>query len=154
MKNIESLSVDISKYCDKVIDNLIKAQRDTAKQLHNDIINDSPSRTGAYKESIKLSDTVYENNRIATSIYTDAMVYDSAGRGYNLGSIIEYGTKPHTIEPAKKNFLKWKDENGKWRFAKIVFHPGTAENPVFQRNLQKNIALYKSNIAKALKEAK
>ena len=54
MKNIESLSVDISKFGEKVIDNLKKAQRDTAEQVYQDVISLAPIKTGAYRESIKI----------------------------------------------------------------------------------------------------
>ena len=152
MKNIASLSVDISKYGDRVIDNLIKAQRDTAKDLLKDVKAEAPGK-GAYRDSIQMSDTTYDGNTIRTSVYTDATVSDSLGREYNLGKLIEYGTRPHLIEPAKKQVLKFTID-GKTVFASHVFHPGTAENPHFQRALQKNIALYNFNIRKAIKEAK
>lgn len=152
MKNIESLSIDISKYGDRVIDNLIKAQRSTAKDLYKDVKLSAPVDTEAYRESIQLSDTTYDGNTIRTSVYTDAMVYDSLGRGYNLGELIEYGTRPHIIEPARKSVLKFTVQ-GKTIFASHVFHPGTVANPHFQVSLQKNVPLYHFNIRKAIKEA-
>jgi len=151
MKNIESLSVDISKFGDKVIDNLIKAQRDTAKDLYKDVKTSAPGE-GEYRDSIQLSDTTYDGNAIRTSVYTDAMVYDSLGRGYNLGELIECGTRPHIIEPARKSVLKFTVQ-GKTIFASHVFHPGTVANPHFQVSLQKNVPLYHFNIRKAIKEA-
>lgn len=152
MKNIASLSVDISKYGDRVIDNLIKAQRDTAKDLLKDIKTSAPVNTGAYRDSIQMSDTTYDGNTIRTSVYTDATVSDSLGREYNLGELIEYGTRPHLIEPATKQVLKFTID-GKIIYASHVFHPGTIANPHFQVSLQKNVPLYKYNIRKALKEA-
>lgn len=152
MKNISSLSVDISKYGDRVIDNLIKAQRDTARDLLKDVKTSAPVNTGAYRDSIQMSDTTYDGNTIRTSVYTDATVLDSLGREYNLGELIEYGTRPHLIEPATKQVLKFTID-GKTIFATHVFHPGTVANPHFQVSLQKNVPLYHFNIRKALKEA-
>ena len=152
MKNIASLSVDISKYGDRVIDNLIKAQRDTARDLLKDVKVSAPVNTGAYRDSIQMSDTTYDGNTIRTSVYTDAKVSDSLGREYNLGELIEYGTRPHLIEPATKQVLKFTID-GKTVFASHVFHPGTVANPHFQVSLQKNVPLYHFNIRKALKEA-
>lgn len=152
MKNIESLSVDISKFGERVIDNLIKAQRETGEALLKDVKESAPVGTGAYRDSIKMSDTSYDGNTIRTSVYTDAVVMDSTGKTYNLGALIEYGTRPHTIEPATKQALRF-TINGETIFAKHVFHPGTVANPHFQLSLQKNVALYKSNIRKAIKEA-
>jgi hypothetical protein len=152
MKNIESLSVDISKYGERVIDNLIKAQRSTARDLLKDVKLGAPVNTGAYRDSIQMTDTVYDGNEIRTSVYTDATVMDSLGREYNLGELIEYGTRPHLIEPATKQVLKFTID-GHTIFASHVFHPGTVANPHFQLALQKNIPLYQYNIRRALKEA-
>lgn len=150
MKNILSLSVDLSNYTDKAIERLIKAQRTTAEDILRDIKAHAPG-TGAYRDSIKMSDTKYNGKNITTKIYTDAVVYDSVGRGYNLGALIEYGTRPHTIEPARKNYLKF-EIDGKTIFASHVFHPGTTANPHFQMALQRNEPLYHLNIIRALKE--
>lgn len=160
MKNIASLSVDISKYGDRVIDNLIKAQRETAKDLLRSVKAAAPKRSGAYKDSIKMSDTKYTGDRIFTSVYTEATVSDSLGREYNLGELIEYGTRPHIIEPATKQKLAFqvdeidpKTGEKKWVFADYVFHPGTLPNEHFQRSLEGIKPLYEANIRKALKEA-
>lgn len=153
MKNIARLSVDISKFGDRVIDNLIKAQSNTGFVIQQDTKFLAPEGTGRYKESIQLSETVYDGNSIKTSIYTDATVSDSRGNTYNLGELLEHGTRPHLIEPYKANVLHF-TKGGKDIFAKYVFHPGTPEQPHFLPALQKNIALYKSNIAKAIREAK
>lgn len=153
MKNIETLHIDISNLGDKIIDNLIKAQRTTAEDLLKDVRYLAPKKTGVYKDSIQISDTKYENDHITTSVYTDAMVYDSACRGYNLGKLIEYGTRPHSIEPAHAQCLKF-EINGQTIYASHVFHPGTTANPHFQMALQRNIPLYHLNIGKAIKEAK
>lgn len=150
MKNILSLSVDLSNYTDKAIERLIKAQRNTAEAILRDVKAHAPG-TGAYRDSIKMSDTKYDGKNITTKIYTDAVVYDSVGRGYNLGALIEHGTRPHTIEPARKNYLKF-EIDGKTIFASHVFHPGTTANPHFQMALQRNKPLYHLNIIRALKE--
>ena len=150
MKNILSLSVDLSNYTDKAIERLIKAQRNTAEDMLRDVKAHAPG-TGAYRDSIKMSDTKYDGKNITTKIYTDAVVYDSVGRGYNLGALIEHGTRPHSIEPVHKNFLKF-EIDGKTIFASHVFHPGTTANPHFQMALQRNKPLYHLNIIRALKE--
>ena len=150
MKNILSLSVDLSNYTDKAIERLIKAQRNTAEDILRDVKAHAPG-TGSYRNSVKMSDTKYDGKSITTKIYTDAVVYDSVGRGYNLGALIEHGTRPHTIEPARKNYLKF-EIDGKTIFASHVFHPGTTANPHFQMALQRNKPLYHLNIIRALKE--
>lgn len=153
MSNIETLYIRLAQYEDKVINNLIEAQKSTARDLLKDVKYLAPVNTGAYKDSIQMSETTYKNDVIKTSVYTDAMVYDSVGRGYNLGKLIEYGTRPHLIEPAHKQYLKF-EIDGKTIFASHVFHPGTTANPHFQMALQRNIPLYHLNISRAIKEAK
>lgn len=153
MKNILSLSVDLSNYTDKAIEKLIKAQKSTAQDILRDIKAHAPVGTGAYRDSIKMTETKYNGDYIVTKIYTDAVVYDSAGRGYNLGALIEHGTRPHSIEPVHKNFLKF-EIDGKTIFTTYVFHPGTVANPHFKMALQRNKPLYHLSIIRALKEAK
>jgi len=152
MKDIASLSVDISKYGERVIDNLIKAQRETAKDLLKDVKVRAPVNTGAYRDSIQMSETTFDGNVIRTSVYTDATVVDSAGRAYNLGELIEYGTRPHLIEPVREQYLKFTID-GKTIYASHVFHPGTVANPHFKLALEGIKPLYEFNIRKALKEA-
>lgn len=153
MKNIERLNIDISNFSNKVIKNLIEAQKSTARDLLKDVKYLAPVNTGAYRDSIKMSETTFENDIIRTSVYTDTMVYDSVGRGYNLGTLIEHGTRPHSIEPAHAQYLRF-EIDGKIIFASHVFHPGTKANPHFQMALQRNIPLYHLNISRAIKEAK
>lgn len=153
MKNIASLSVDISKYGDRVIDNLIKAQSNTAYVIQQDAkFYCEDMGTGAYADSIQISETEYDGATITTKVYSDATVSDLRGNTYSLGELIENGTRPHLIEPLQAQALHF-TKGGKDIFAKYVFHPGTVAQPHLIPALQKNIALYKSNIRKALKEA-
>lgn len=152
MKNIASLSVDISKFGDRVIDNLIKAQSNTAYVVQQDAKFLAPVDSGAYRDSIELGETTYDGNVIRTSVYTDATVSDFFGNTYNLGKLLEEGTRPHKIEPVRANVLHFK-KGGEDVFAKYVFHPGTVAQPHLLPALNRNIALYKANIRKAIKEA-
>lgn len=153
MKNIASLSVDISKYGDRVIDNLIKAQSNTAYVIQQDAkFYCEDMGTGAYADSIQVGETKYDGATITTEIYSDVTVSDLRGNTYSLGKLIEYGTRPHLIEPLQAQALHF-TKGGQDVFAKYVFHPGTPEQPHLIPALQKNIALYKTNIRKAMKEA-
>lgn len=154
MKNIESLSVDISNFGNKVIDNLIKAQSNTAFVIQQDAKELAPKDTGEYAESIQLGETTYDGSVIRTSVYTDATVNAiSTGTTYNLGRLLEEGTRPHDIEPLNATVLHFV-KGGEDVFAKHVFHPGTIAQPHFIPALNMNIALYHRNISKAIKEAK
>ena len=151
MKSISSLGNDISNYGERVIENLINAQSNTAYVIQQEVKFFAPQNTGEYRKSIKLGKTEYSGDNIKTKVYTDATVTDSKGNEYNLGELIEHGTRPHLIEPVKAQALHF-TKGGEDVFAKYVFHPGMVAQPHFSIALQKNIALYKSNIRKALKE--
>lgn len=156
MKKIERLSADISKYGERLIANLIKAQSDTAYVIQQDAKFFAPEDTGAYAETIQVSETTFDGDIIKTSVYTDATVTAKAsGTTYNLGKLLEEGTSPHEIRAVEKEGLFWGkyDDNGNPIIVKKVLHPGTIAQPHFIPALQKNVALYKSNIKKAIKEA-
>ena len=158
MKHISQLSVDLSKFGERVIENVKKAQSDTAYIIQQDVKFLAPvgdgETAGAYRESIELGETTYENGTIKTQIYTQAIVTSELGGRYNLGQLLEEGTSPHDIYPVNKPLLKWQNANGEWRSAPYVHHPGTDAQPHFLPALNKNVALYKSNIDRAVKEAK
>lgn len=155
MKSIDRLSVDILNFGNRSIDNIVKAQKDTAEVIWEDIIANAPYKTGEYVSSIKIGETTNDGNKITTSVYTDATVTAKAsGNTYNLGQLLEEGTSPHDIYPVDSSVLSWIDSNGERRFATYVHHPGTVSQPHFLPALNKNRALYMENIRKAVKEAK
>lgn len=158
MKDIAKLSIDISNFGERVIENVKKAQSDTAYIIQQDAKFFAPvgdgETAGTYRNSIELGETTYDGNTIKTQIYTQAIVTSELGGEYNLGRLLEEGTSPHDIYPVNKPLLKWQNANGEWRSARYVHHPGTVAQPHFLPALNKNIALYKSNISKAIKEAK
>lgn len=157
MKNVSSINIDLENFSNKLIQELINKQRDTAYAIQQDAKSIAPSDTGKYAETIKVSETIYDGNTIRTSIYTDATVTALAsGNIYNLGQLLEEGTSPHEIRAVNAGGLFWGayDDNGNPVIVKSVQHPGTISQPHFIPALNKNVALYKSNIAKAIKEAK
>ena len=79
MKSIDRLSVDILNFGNRAIDNIVKAQSNTAYVIQQDAKNLAPENTGAYKESIELGETKVEGNIISTSVYTDATVTTLSG---------------------------------------------------------------------------
>jgi len=157
MKSIARLEVDLSNFGEKVIENVKKAQRDTAEVIWQDVIANAPYNTGNYVSSIEMSNTEYDGVTIKTSVYTDATVTAKAsGNTYNLGRLLEEGTSPHEIRAVDAGGLFWGayDDTGNPIIVKKVQHPGTIAQPHFLPALNKNIALYRDNIRKAVKEAK
>lgn len=153
MKSIDRLSVDILNFGNRAIDNIVKAQSDTAYVIQQDAKNLAPENTGAYKESIELGETQVNNGVITTSVYTDATVTTLSGTSYNLGRLLEEGTRPHEIRATNAQALHF-TIMGNDVFAKSVLHPGTIAQPHFLPALNMNRALYVENIRKAVKEAK
>lgn len=153
MKSIDRLSVDILNFGNRAIDNIVKAQSNTAYVIQQDAKNLAPENTGAYKESIELGETQINNGVITTSVYTDATVTTLSGTSYNLGRLLEEGTRPHEIRATNAQALHF-TIMGNDVFVKSVLHPGTIAQPHFLPALNMNRALYVENIRKAVKEAK
>lgn len=168
MKDIARLNVDISNFGNRVIDNLIKAQKETAKQVWKDVKNLAPSKVGKYAESIKVSDTELKNDVIRTYIYTDLQSED----GHYIGRMIEYGTGIYALQPHighTKAFIL--SQYQYWyvpatsvdrQIGKKIIIDGKefyiarpqVAKPHFLPALHKNVSLYNENIKKAVKEAK
>lgn len=92
MKSIGTLEADIKKWGNRVVDNLIVAQRETAKKICKDA--KSNVGNGKYSDSIKVSNTESKNGIIRTKIYTDLL-----SNGYVIGRMIERGTGVYALEP-------------------------------------------------------
>jgi len=155
MRDIGELSAYLNKFTSKVVENVTKAQKETAKKIQEDakdIISSKINSGGTYVNSIKVSDTKKESNAITTKIYTDATVSTLGGATYNLGYLLENGTSPHLIEPLNSSVLRF-EINGETIFAKRVHHPGTIAREHFKPALEQNEYVYLENIEKAIREA-
>lgn len=95
MKDISKLSVSLNNW-QKILfqKRLVKAQRNTAEKMHQDIKSLAPSNSGEYVSSIKIGDTKFENEKISTYIYTDLTSDNHA-----IGRMIEYGTGIYALQP-------------------------------------------------------
>lgn len=150
MKDISRLETDIVNILGKATDRLVNVQRETAIKIMEDAKQLAPvGETGEYRNSIKVSDTIVNENSIETMIYTDATVSSLEGQSYNLGYLLENGTEPHTILPKNSDALVF-DIDGETIFAKKVNHPGTNPQPHFIPALQKNKFKYRVNVVKAM----
>lgn len=65
----------------------------------------------------------------------------SGDLGLSIGSSVSYallhheGSEPHIIRPKNAKILRWVDEDGVVRFARVVHHPGTKPNRYLLDNL-------------------
>jgi hypothetical protein len=155
LKDIIDLSSDLKKMSEGVIENLVHAQRETAKQIEIDVKNSAPVGNGTYRDSIKTSDTVVKKGEITTKIITNLIVgpAKSTGQSYILGKLLENGTSHHAIP----NAFGWGDifgyDSPMYQMTlNPYWHPGFVAMPHFQPSLDKNKQLYRDNIGKALDE--
>lgn len=168
MKNIQELSIDLSKFSKKLEDRLIKAQEKTAKKIKKDVIKNLNVSGGKYLNSIQTSDTKYEQGTIKTQIYTDLKSKD----GYVIGRMIENGTGIYALEPHIGHTKTFFESQYQYWYVpanevdrpigKIVlidgveFYVAKAQKPKphWKPALDENMVTYKENIRQAIKEAK
>lgn len=150
MKDLEELSKFLNKLEENITQDFIEVQRKTAESICEDAQNLAPKDTGLYANSIYVTDTEVNDNKISTSIVTDATVISkSNGQEYNLGKLLEEGTKPHEIRPVDANVLHFTID-GEDIFTKLVHHPGFDSIPHFKPALWLNQDIYLENISKML----
>lgn len=158
MREISEMATVLTNKLESKLEKLKQAQRDTAKAIWEDTINEAPMTESNYISSIQISDTKEEKDIIKTSVFSDLIVW-WAKKGINvpLSAFLEWGTGPlgedsnnyphgypyTTDAPWDAYSFMQMQQTGTWgREAKPHFYPA----------LQKNIALYKENLRKALKE--
>lgn len=167
MKKLAQLEVDFDKFSKKLIQNLMKAESDTAQSIWNDVILNAPVDTGEYVSSISVDEPIYKDNTITTVIGSDLKTED----GYFLGRMLENGTGIYALEEhigKTKTFIEsgytyWylPAEKAKKALGKpitlygkeyYVMHAQPAK-PHFTPAYNSNVRLRRENISKAIKES-
>lgn len=137
-----------------IIDDVIEAQRSTAKKVCDDAQSLAPG-SGKYSNSIKVSPTTVSGNTVKTMVYTDMVVgpAKSTGNSYNLGLLLETGTNPHAIPNAFDwgNIYGYDSAMYKRTLSKD-WHPGFVSMPHFIPALNKNKKYYSDEISRVLKK--
>lgn len=155
MKDISKLSEDISKWANNIDDKVIKAVEDTAKDVYQDVMKLAPEGTGKYKESIYIDKTKVEDSKVSVFIGTDLVLESKLlHKRYNLGRMLENGTRPHLILPVRADGVLHFTIDGEDIFTKIVQHPGFREIPHYSPALRRNRRNFKKKLKLAIKEAK
>ena len=148
MKSILELNVDLERASKKIIDNLKNAQQETARDIWNEVVSTAPMKTGEFISSIEVSPTEKNGNEIRTTIGSKMTVTSLSGKEYNLGQLLETGTRPHKIIAVNSKVLT----DGENFFGKEVNHPGTKATNFYRNALNRNKTNYKNKISKAIKE--
>lgn len=158
MKHISKLSVDLSNKLRNKQKDLIEAQRNAAKKIWEDVIEDAPIRSGRYVASIQISDTKVTDEKISTSIFSDLKVGGDNPRWSNvpLACLLEWGTG---IEGAITNTFNhgYRYRLTPWTYYDTYLHmyvttEGMIARPHFLPSLNKNKEYYLEQIKEAMKK--
>ena len=147
--SLKSLQIKLNNISDKIIENCIEAQQQTAFDIARDMYAMAPVDTGEYRESIIAEEPVIDGNKISTFIGSRYKVTTLDGKSYLLGQLLESGTMPHGIDVKRSKVLT----DGVNFFGKHVEHPGTKPQPHMIPALNMNVKNYKERIKNAIKEA-
>jgi hypothetical protein len=158
MRDISEMATVLTNKLEEKLEKLKQAQRETCEQILEDVKSNSPASESSYISSIKISNTEKKENIIKTSVFSDFTVWwEKIGRNIPLACFLEWGTGPlgessndyphgypyTTDAPWNYETMAQFLDTGTW---------GMEARPHFYPALQKNIALYKDNLRKALKE--
>lgn len=152
MKEIKDLSKDLEMSWGKLVRGLMSAQSMTANDILDDLRMNANMDTSEFVESIYRTDTTYDGEAIETFIGSDLQVTSSDGKSYNLGWLLETGTRPHIIRPVNASALRF-EVDGKEVFAKEVNHPGTIAYNNYRIAKNNAKSQYRERINEAVKEA-
>lgn len=167
MKKIKEFGKDLSKFEQKLIKKLMKAQDETAEQMKKDVIEKLGFSSGKYINSIQKGETEYKNNSIKTEIFTDLKSKD----GYLIGRMIENGTGIYALEPHIGHTKTFHVSGYQYWYVPadevdrpigkailidgVEFYIAKAQKPKphWKPVLEEDMELYRLNISKAIKEA-
>ena len=150
MKSFSVLADRLDKVARKFDERLEKKLEKTSQQIWEDVIANAPIATGNYISSIRIFPIEKTNDGLKVFIGSDLLVGPTKkaknhGNYYNLGYLLEHGTKPHNIFPVDSDYLVFTID-GKKIFTKHVWHPGSVAIPHYSLALEKNKKLIKDSI--------
>ncbi len=157
MREISEMATVLTNKLEQKLEKLKQAQRETAKQIQQDTVNSAP-QSADYTSSIKLSDTEIEKDVIKTSVFSDLIVWwPKKSMNIPLSAFLEWGTGPLGESSNDYPHGYSYTTDAPWNYqAQLQYELtgtwGMEARPHFYPALQKNVALYKENLRKALKE--
>lgn len=157
MSSLNDLIKQFQQWERNIDNQVMEAQRETAQQVWQDVIEYAPVKNGDYISSIKIEDTKKEGNTISTFIGSDMTVGPTkwtGGKVYVLGYLLENGTFQHAIPNAfgKGFYYGFTDDKGVYHKGTLDkdWHPGTIAQPHYELAVIKNKKLYKDNLMKVI----
>src|SRR5574344_1801563 len=96
MRDISEMATVLTNKLEQKLEKLKEAQRDTAKVIWEDTVNNAPMSNGGYISSIQLSDTEFKSDVIKTSVFSDLLVGGTIPKWQNvpLAAFMVWGTGP------------------------------------------------------------
>jgi hypothetical protein len=159
MRDITEMATVLTNKLEQKLEKLKEAQRETAKVIWEDTVNEAPVTEANYISSIQVSDTKEEKDVIKTSVFSDLLVGGDIPKWQNvpLAAFMEWGTGPLGESTNSYDHGYSYTTDAPWNFIAQMQYEltgtwGMEARPHFYPALQKNVALYKENIRKALKE--
>lgn len=158
MKNIGQITYTIDFIKKATQDKLLKTQNSVANKIKDEIVAFAPLRSGKYISSIKVSETIIENETIKTFIYSDLPVGGNNPRWSKipLAAFLEWGTGikgestnsyPHGYSYRRTPWCYYDKYLHQW-----VTTRGMVARPHFLPALNNNREYFKEEIRKALKK--
>lgn len=136
----------------KLADAFAKAPEETRQMVQKQMkiavesIKDRASREHRYKSR----SGVLERDGIVTRVVENKGIVMLNSR-VPYGVYVHQGTKPHIIQPSKKQVLRWSD-GVRFFFARKVNHPGTQADPFLYNSAEKELPLIQSRFENALEK--
>ena len=155
MKTINELSVYLDKFTQDTIKKVTEAQRETAQNICEEVIENAPIRSGRYISSIEIGETEVKNDSIMTSIFTELSANWPKHPSVPLAALLEWGTGP--IGQGSNNCQHgYPYRQTQWTYfdtylAHFVTTYGQTAKPHFLPALYSNRQTYIDNIRKALR---
>ena len=151
MKNIRNFSIDISRKLQHIPDRMLDALNETTSEMLEEVKATANYDTGTFVESFYQVPATKNDDIAISSIGNSLVVTSSEGNSYNLGYLLENGTRPHDIFPINANALKF-TINGETVFAKKVHHPGTQPYLFYYNALQNAKPRLGKRVSEIIKE--
>jgi hypothetical protein len=115
-----------------------KAMADIVRDIHSDALQHSPVKTANNRRSLAFEVSGYGGGEgVVDDSKVQGAVYSTSGYGgyLEIGTGI-YGPSGKMITPKNKKMLAWKDDDGKWIFARAV--RGIAPRPYIKPAVDSN----------------
>jgi hypothetical protein len=151
MKKLRMMSYDISRKLSNIPKSIEQAVDTTANEILEEVVANANYKNGDFVASIYKEPTTNNGEKVASFIGSNLTVSSSSGNVYNLGYLLENGTRAHEIYPVNKNYLAFQ-VNGEWVFTKHVSHPGTQPYLFYYNALHSATPRLGMRISKAIKE--